>query len=96
MLYSGAQRVKLPNSSKISCLLSPLDILLRWQAFQRYMITDVVFWWKVVLIFGHFAATLNNFNPNYQIIYLMHIEIIFVDTCHMHRKIVLNSMSYKR
>ena len=58
MLYHGAHRVKLPNLSNISCLLSPLAIFLRLQAFQRYMITNVVFWWKVVLFFCHFAATL--------------------------------------
>ena len=58
MLYHGAQRVKLPNLSKISRLLSPLAIFLRFQAFQRYMISDVVFWWKVDLNFGLFAATL--------------------------------------
>ena len=58
MLYHGAQRVKWPNLSKISCLLSPLAIFLRFQAFQRYMISNVVFWWKVVSKFGHFAATL--------------------------------------
>ena len=58
MLYHGAQRVKLPNLSKISRLLSPLAIFLRFQAFQRYMISDVVFSWKVDSNFGHFAATL--------------------------------------
>ena len=58
MLYHGAQRVKLTNLSKISRLLSPLAIFLRFQAFQRYMIGDVVFWWKVDTNFGHFAATL--------------------------------------
>ena len=58
MLYHGAQRVKLPNLSKISRLLSPLAIFLRFQAFQQYMISDVVFWWKVDSNFGHFAATL--------------------------------------
>ena len=58
MLYHGAQRVKLPNLSKISRLLSPLAIFLRFQAFQRYMISDIVFWWKVDSNFGHFAATL--------------------------------------
>ena len=58
MLYHRAQRGKLPNLSKISRLLSPLVILLRFQAFQRYMISDVVFWWKVDYNFGHFAATL--------------------------------------
>ena len=58
MLYHSAQRVKLPNLSKISRLLSPLAIFLRFQAFQRYMISDVVFWWKVDSNFGHFAATL--------------------------------------
>ena len=58
MLYHGAQRVKLPNLSKISRLLSPLAIFLRFQAFQRYMIGDVIFWWKVDSNFGHFAATL--------------------------------------
>ena len=58
MLYHGAQRVKLPNLSKISRLLSPLAIFLRFQAFQRYMISDVVFWWKVDLNFGLSAATL--------------------------------------
>ena len=55
MLYHGAQRVKLPNLSKIARLLSPLAI---FQAFQRYMISDVVFCWKVDSNFGHFAATL--------------------------------------
>ena len=59
MLYHGAQRVKLPSLSKISRLLSPLAIFLRFQAFHRYMIGDVVFWWKVDSNFGHFAATLN-------------------------------------
>ena len=58
MLYHGAQRVKLPNLSKISRLLSPLTIFLRFQTFERYMISDVVFWWKVASNFGHFAATL--------------------------------------
>ena len=58
MLYHGAQRVKLPNSSKMSRLLSPLAKFLRFPAFQRYMISDVVFWRKVVLCFGHFAAAL--------------------------------------
>ena len=58
MLYHGAQRVKLPNFSKIPRLLSPLAIFLRFQAFQRYMIGDVVFWWKVDPNFGHFAAPL--------------------------------------
>ena len=58
MLYRGAQRVKLPNLSNISRLLPPLAIFLRFQAFQRLMITAVVFWWKVVLIFGHLVATL--------------------------------------
>ena len=58
MLYHGAQRVKLPNLSKISRLLSPLAIFLRFQAFQRYMISDVVFLWKIDSNFGHFAATL--------------------------------------
>ena len=58
MLYHGAQRVKLPNLSKISRLLSPLAIFLRFQAFQRYMISDVVFSWKVDSNFGHFAAPL--------------------------------------
>ena len=58
MLYHGAQRVKLPSLSKISRLLSPLAIILRFQAFQRYMIGDVAFWWKVGSNFGHFAATL--------------------------------------
>ena len=58
MLYHGAQRVKLPNLSKISRLLSPLATFLRFQAFQRYMISDVVFRWKVDSNFGHFAATL--------------------------------------
>ena len=58
MLYHGAQRVKLPNLSKISRLLSALAIFLRFQAFQRYMIGDVVFWGKVDSNFGHFAATL--------------------------------------
>ena len=41
MLYHGAQRVKLPNSSRILRLLSPLAM--RCQTFQRYMISDVVF-----------------------------------------------------
>ena len=59
MLYHGAQMVKLPSLSKISRLLSPLAIFLRFQAFQRYMIGDVVFWWKVDSNFGHFAATLH-------------------------------------
>ena len=63
MLYHGAQRVKLPNLSKISRLLSPLAIFLRFQAFQRYMIGDVVFWWKVDSNFGHFAATLKQNLP---------------------------------
>ena len=58
MLYHGAQRVKLPNLSKILHLLSPLAIFLRCQAFQRYMISDVVFSWEVDSNFGHFAATL--------------------------------------
>ena len=58
MLYHGAQKVKLPNLSKISRLLSPLAIFLRFLAFQRYMISDVVFWWKVTSNFGHFAAAL--------------------------------------
>ena len=58
MLYHGAQRVKLSNLSKNSRLLSPLAIFLRFQAFQRYMIGDVVFWWKVDSNFGHFAAPL--------------------------------------
>ena len=58
MLYHGAQRFKLPNLFKISRLLSPLAIFLRFQAFQRYMISDVVFSWKVDSNFGHFAATL--------------------------------------
>ena len=58
MLYHGAQRVKLSNLSKISRLLSPLAIFLRFQAFQRYMISDVVFSWKVDSNFGRFAATL--------------------------------------
>ena len=58
MLYHGAQRVKLPNLSKISRLLFPLAIFLRFQVFQRYMISDVVFWWKVGSNFGHFASTL--------------------------------------
>ena len=57
MLCHGAQKVKLLNSSNISRLLSPLAILLRFQAFQRYMISDVISWWTVVLICGHFAAT---------------------------------------
>ena len=57
MLYHGAQRVKLPNLSKISRLLSPPSPL-RFQAFQRYMISDVGFWWKVDSNFGHFAAIL--------------------------------------
>ena len=43
MLYHGAQRVKLPSLAKI---------------FQRYMISDVVFLWKIDSNFGHFAATL--------------------------------------
>ena len=59
MLYHGAQRVKLPNLSKISRLLSPLAIFLIFQAFQRYMIDDVVFWWKVDSNFSHFAAALS-------------------------------------
>ena len=58
MLHQGAQRVKLQNLSKSSRLLSPLAIFLRFQAFQRYMISDVVFWWKVDSNFDHFAATL--------------------------------------
>ena len=57
MLYHGAQRVKLPNLSKLSLLLSPLAIFLRFQAFQRYMISDVVFLWKVDPNFCHFAAS---------------------------------------
>ena len=52
MLYHGAQRVKLPNLSKISRLLSPLTIFLRFQAFQRYVKSDVVFWWKVYRCLG--------------------------------------------
>ena len=40
MLYHGPHRVKLLNLSKNSRLLS----LLRLQAFQLYMISDVVFW----------------------------------------------------
>ena len=63
MLYHGAQRVKLPNLSKMSRLLSPLAIFLRFQVFQRYMIGDVVFWWKVDSNFGHFAATLKQNLP---------------------------------
>ena len=59
MLYHGAQRVKLPNVSKISRLLSSLAIFLRFQAFQRYMISDVVYWWKADSNFIHFAATLH-------------------------------------
>ena len=59
MLYHGAQRVKLPNLSKISRLLSPLAISLRCQAFQRYMISDVVVWWKADSNFGHLASTLD-------------------------------------
>ena len=39
-------------------LVIPLAIFLRFQAFQRHMINDVVFWWKVDSIAGHFAATL--------------------------------------
>ena len=58
MLYHGAQRVKRANLSNISRLLSLLAIFLRFQAFQRYMISDVVFSWKVDSNFGHFAATL--------------------------------------
>ena len=58
MLYHGAQRVKLPNLFKISSLLSPLAIFLRLQDFQRYIISDIVFWWMVDSNFGHFAATL--------------------------------------
>ena len=60
MLYRGAQKVKLPNSSKILRLLSPLAIFLRFQAFQRYMITNVVFRWKVVLILGHLICCYTN------------------------------------
>ena len=63
MLYHGAQRVKLPNLSKISGSLSPLAICLRFQAFQRYMISDVVFWWKVDSNFGHkWIKTLSDLN----------------------------------
>ena len=58
MLCHGAQRVKWPNLSKMLRLLSPLAIFLRFQAFQRYMISDIVFWWKVDSNVGHFAATL--------------------------------------
>ena len=58
MLYHGAQRVKFPKMSKISRLLSPLAIFLRFQVFQRYMINDFVSWWKVDSKFGYFAATL--------------------------------------
>ena len=39
----GAQKVNLPNSSKMSFSLSLLTIILRFQACQRYMITNVVF-----------------------------------------------------
>ena len=53
------KRVKLPNVSKISRLLSPLAIFLRFQAFQRYMISDVVFSWKVDSNIGHFATKLH-------------------------------------
>ena len=58
MLCHGAQKVELPNSFKILRLLSPLAIFPRFQDFQRYMISGVAFWWKAVLFFGHFAATL--------------------------------------
>ena len=52
MLYHGAQRVKLPNLSKISRLSSPLAIFLRFQAFQRYVISDVVFGGRFIVVWG--------------------------------------------
>ena len=63
MLYHGAQRVKLPNLSKISRLLSPLATFLRFQAFQRYMISDVVFRWLtqiVVTLLLHYSPLLRS------------------------------------
>ena len=41
----GSQRVNLPDSF----LLSTLAIILKFQAFQRYMIINVIFPWKVAL-----------------------------------------------
>ena len=43
MLYHCAQRGKLPNATIMLRLLSPLAKFLRFQAFQGYMISDVVF-----------------------------------------------------
>ena len=60
MLYRGSQRVKLPTLIFHFGYPPPLAIFLRLQDFQRYKITDVLFWWKVFLIFGHFAASLYN------------------------------------
>ena len=61
MLYHGTQIVNLPKFLEFRACYPPLAIFLRFQAFQRYTISDVVFWWKVVSIFGHFAATLIRF-----------------------------------
>ena len=77
MLYHDAQRINLQNLSKISRLLSPLAIFLRSQAFQRYMISDVVFWWKVDSNFGHLAATLKIIGSEIRIVprdYYYHLQ----------------------